>query len=524
MTLKNNRLLSTKQLFLIILPVIIYWSALMFNLGHTWDETYFVISSQNHYDFFEDVLKEIKSGGLNFANKNYYQKYFSYIPEHPSFFNVFGGFILYLTKKAGIQSDYMLQIFRLSNFILLAALIFYCKKISGFLYENSIFPFIAIICLLFFNPRFMTFSAMATSDFCMTVFSVGAAYYYLSNANNLKSKIFLSAAFCGVSGVSKISGFFIIPVIFLHLLLFNRKYFFKYLLIYLACIPIITYMFYPVLWPDIIQGIKFLNVFFLKHYQNYVMYFGKVYSPDTGPAPFHYPLFYFFFGNPEPFVLLLCASIVYIKKYFSKEHCFFFIYIFILFFMLMKPGSPSYDEIKLYLPAVPFMCFLCVKPFMRFLDYLPAFKYKFAVFIFFVFLSIFPALNNLKYPTLYYNLLSPSIQTLDKIGFDIDVRGELFSLDIIKFLNNSDKNDIAVRIAGQEPEIFYVYSRYFKILNKNIKCFLFQENFDCLILLNHKSLFQDVDYFYLKNAKPEISVKYKGIQIYSVYKKSNCKK
>ena len=523
MTLKNSPLLSPKQFFLIILPVIIYWAALLFNLGHTWDDTYFTISSQNHYSFFEEVFNDIKSGDFNFTNKNYYQRYFSYIPEHPSFFNVFGGFILYLTKKAGIQSDYMLQIFRLSNFILLLALIFYCKKITGLIYENSIFPFIAIICLLFFNPRFMTFSVMATSDFCMTVFSAGAAYYYLSNADNLKSKIFLSAVFCGVSGVSKISGFFIIPVIFLHLLLFNRKNFFKYSIIYLACIPIIIFIFYPVLSTDIFQGIKFLYGFFLNHYQNYVMYFGKVYSPETGPAPFHYPFFYLFFGNPEPFVLLLCASIIYVKKYFSKENCFFFIYIFLLFFMLLKSGSPSYDEIKLFLPAVPFICFLCVKPFLSFINFLPAVKYKIAIFLLFIFLSVFPALNNLKYPTLYYNIFSPSIQTLDKIGFDIDIRGELFSFDIIKFLNLSDKKNIAVRIAGQEPDIFHVYSHYYKNLNKNVDCSLFQENFDYLVLLNHKSLYQDIDYFYLKNATPEISVKYKGILLYSIYKKIEIK-
>ena len=189
-----------------------------------------------------------------------------------------------------------------------------------------------------------------------------------------------------------------------------------------------------------------------------------------------------------------------------------------LFIMLMKPGSPSYDEIKLFLPAMPFMCLLCLKPLEKFIACFKKMKYKILIFLCFVFFSVYPAINNLKYPTLYYNILAPSLKSLEKIGFDIDIRGELFSSDVIKILNSSDKNELSIRIAGQEPSIFNVYNSYYKVFNKRVECSLFQTKFDYLILLNHKSLFQKVDHYYWDNIKPEATVKYKGVTLYSVYK------
>ncbi len=119
---------------------------------------------------------------------------------------------------------------------------------------------------------------------------------------------------------------------------------------------------------------------------------------------------------------------------------------------------------------------------------------------------------------MYYNFFTGGFTSIEKLGFDINIRGELFDEKIIEFISKHSNNKCVVRIAGTDPDVFKI-NKYFNVLQFNIESAMFQKNWDFLILLNHKSLFEAEDFFYWNNIKPDLEKKKGGVRLWGIWQK-----
>jgi len=519
MLLLNQGKMKKICYIILFLTIFCYWLFQIFNIRHTWDESYFIKSSLMHYEYLN---KKINNKFVIIQAKDY----LAFTGEHPSLIKLLYGLPLAILYKLKYYPPFFLQIYRAPAVIFLFLLFYFIIKISRLLDFKEI-TILFILTFLFFNPRFIVFSAIGTLDFGAITFTVIAIYFFLkdillTNQKNIYHIKF--AIFIGLAGASKITGLFAIAVVFFYLLFFDRRLILKYIFSLIFISSVIIFIFYPALWQLDLQTLRAIHSFFFKHFQNYVYYLGNVYNPQTMNAPFHYILFYFFFGNPEIFLISLGVGFVFLLKPIDnikhqKFRIFILMFCIVLFYFILKPSAPKYDELKQLLLIYPFLAIIIGFALNKYFISSIKSVFKKIIICIILILIIFPTLTNLKFPTLYYNIFSGGLKYIEYLKNDIDIRGELFNNQIWQILNANIKytnKTINIRIAGQDPTIFEIYNK-FKILKFRVYSEFQLPNSDIVILLNHKSVFTKDDWRLWSETKPDYYEVYNDVILWKLY-------
>ncbi|HPP87397.1 MAG TPA: hypothetical protein PLM75_06010, partial [bacterium] len=479
-------------------------------IGMAWDEPDYLISSQNHFRlikyFFNDRAK-------------YQKHYFELIDwtNHPALTRWLQGFCYKFIKFYNIPYHN----FRLGNLIFLV--IFFIASYYLIFKNFGMDVFIYFLILNLINPTFIFYLVCGTLDFPIMAISlfIAAAYFYDTPKKNIYF-IFLIFAFC-FGLCTKLNSIIIIFICFITSILFEREKL-KYLIIALIIGIFSVILFYPFLWHNTLINYKNYLIFHLKHFQAYEYYFFKVYSPNTNPTPFHYPIFYFFVNFAEITVIFSIFGAVWLlltKQFFNKKIFLILCFAGLSIFLFLRPAIPTYNKTRLFSTALPFLNIIAALFINEIFQKPKKFYPKIIVVIFFV-ISLFSFVHTHPHIGSHFNIFlkGGGLKQAENFGLQIDTWGESLTLDILEFINKNFRYSARVAIIGHEPKTAY-YLQSINLLrrdlNFNIEFIIVNfQDYDYIIALNNKSLWSAEFY---QTAKKNI-LKTDTIEIYEVNKSS----
>jgi len=479
-----------KTIFTIIIFSVLYCAAFIYyidKIGITWDESDYIISSQNNF-------KLIK---LLFTDKEKFRDQFhelSYLAnQHPALARWMHG-VFY--KFINLYEAKFLN-FRLGNLIFI--FIFFagsCALILKFWDYKTLAVFFMINLL---NPSFIFYMVAGTMDFPLISFAILiAAAYFADLEKHMFLKIVFLCVAIGAGFAIKLNMVIFIFICFLTAIIFNKKKIFA-LSIAVISMFLILFIFYPALWQNTLTNFKNYFHFHLRHFQNYEFYFNKVYNDSSGFIPSHYAALYFFINFAEiSAVFGIAGSIYLLIKKTKTEETFFIIcaaWLQIAVF-IFKPGTPLYNKTRLFISSLPFINIIAAIFIVNVLQN----SYGRRKIIFSIVFSLCFVASCISFfrtsPELgsYFNffLCGGGSQKAEEYGLQIDTWGESLTLNKIEFINRTFKTNAKIYIAGHHPET----ARYLQSIKLFRKDFIFNkelfeekpDSFDYILLLNNKSL------------------------------------
>ncbi len=450
--------------YLLLLSYLILGIVIYDDYGISWDEYFHRISGFVSLNFFRELFGLDIYPGLEHST--------DFFKEDTKLYGVlFDLPMAYLEKKLSLtdsQEFYYLRHF--SNFF-----IFYLSSIFFYLILRKRFTsLLSLIGLLFWilSPRIFADSFYNLKDSVFLSFFVISLYFairfldYPSYKNAL-----LSSITCAFSIGVKILGIiapFIVIVFFILQFLDNKKFFNKYILIFVFFILFLggfTILFWPYLWSDpLINFIKAIKHFSSQPWPGTVFYLGDYVSAQN--LPWHYPIVWILISTPIIYLIffLLGSFLItlrLIKRFMSlsldrksndlwrgnneKMDVIFFLIFYFTLFLVITLNSTLYGGWRHLYFIYPCLIFISIKG-LEYIFRLFSLKYLFFLLVPFLFYNFFWMYNNHPYQFLYFNKLATNKpQNL----FELDYWG-VSNRSVLNYIIENNKTKISK---------IYVYSK-----------------------------------------------------------------
>ena len=476
-------------------------------LGLTWDEAYYYYPSLLVKEWLKNLIT------LNIHEILNVDRYFSLIKELPPM----GKYLLAISYGIGrsLGLSHILSLRWLFEILFILQLFIISKFFYRFFYKSEFSYYLPSLLMISF-PRVFAHAHFGTMDLLCTFFILLSTYFFLKFLTKGKNLYFFLFIFTSVLGIiTKFNN--LVHFAFLCFILIILKY--KKLKIHhyfsLFILPgILVFILWPWLWNAPIKKFTWYWNYFFHHQFTKVFFEGKVYSK----APFYYPIKMFFMTTPP---IIIIAFIFSLYQFYKEVKNSFFrnikkIYPYLIIFisafypmlLLMLPNAPTYDGIRLFLPAYPFLTMI--------ISYGIVYETKkYCKLIYFFILIGFLVDLKAYYPFYmsYYNIFCGNLKKISK-KYEITYWCEPFNENVIRYINNKIPKNSHVKFLAFQELIPQIYIKWGQMKKINIHS---SPPYDYHILYNRPAFFGRVEKYLYTRKTPIKVFYYKEVPLILIY-------
>jgi 4-amino-4-deoxy-L-arabinose transferase-like glycosyltransferase len=319
------------------------------DIGLTWDEPDYFMASESYIAWFNQLLTEPQSA----LTPESINRYWEPNHEHPPLDKEFSGAVWVIARR--LLDD--LTAHRLGNILLAGAMaaILYRMLTTEFGFWAGLVSVLSLLTM----PRFFFHAHLAALDVPAAAMIVFVTYLFWRTRFDprIRNSIFLGIVW-GLAISTKVNAFFLMPLLFLWVMIFHRT---RYLLFRLALASFIGVVVLLIVWPwlyydPIRRALDYLQFLTVAHWQIPQYYLGRNYMPP----PWHFPFVMVWAVIPlGTTILYFCGALRCLMK---RETLAFggLIFLNALFplVVLATGRSMVYDNERLFMPAFPFLAAL----------------------------------------------------------------------------------------------------------------------------------------------------------------------
>jgi 4-amino-4-deoxy-L-arabinose transferase-like glycosyltransferase len=261
-------------------------------IGLTWDEPAYIAASESYFDWFREVFSNPREA----FSQETIDFYWAVNHEHPPLDKIWSGLVWGAARL--IFDDLLAH--RLGNILLAAVLVplVYLLVAQNFGRLAGLASAMVLLSL----PRFFFHAHLAALDVpaAVVVFIVVFVFWRTKDLNGWKPTVILGVIW-GLAVATKINAVFVMPVLILWVLIFQRE---TRLFGRLAAASAIAFVIFVAAWPwlypqPIVRLIEYIRWITVDHWQIGQYYLGRFHMPP----PWHFPFVIGFAVTPV-FVLL----------------------------------------------------------------------------------------------------------------------------------------------------------------------------------------------------------------------------
>jgi 4-amino-4-deoxy-L-arabinose transferase-like glycosyltransferase len=303
---------------------------------------------------------------------------------------------------------------------------------------------VASVVTLFFMPRFFAEGHIGATEMTLCFFWVTTTLLF---AGSLKNKRLapLAGVCYGLAMSVKFTGFLLPAPLFLWALVFHRRRMAFPFLCLLIIGPLVFIALAPSMWRSPVAGFfQFLKMSLSRQHttQNPTLFLGRYY---TFSAPFYYAPFMVLVVTPAVSFLLFALGFIRALLGKLKDQLALAAIIHLCFFMALMamPYAPTYDGVRLFIPAFVFIALLAGYGFAGLIDRLSSRSGKIIGFIVppaalavLVLVSARPLLKVYPYGLEYYNELIGGPSGARKVGMETTYWWTVLDKDALAKIND----------------------------------------------------------------------------------------
>jgi len=268
-------------------------------IGLTWDEPAYIAASESYTEWFGELVSNPKQA----LDQETIDSYWEINHEHPPVDKIWSGTVW---RVARIVFDDLVA-HRMGNMLLVAALVAMLYLTVATEYGRTA-GFIAAAALLTL-PRFFFHAHLAALDMpaAVMIFAVLFVFWRTKDRTGLWSTIGLGIVW-GLAVATKVNAVFVMPILFLWLLIFKRelRLFVRLVLSSIIAFPIFLLSWpwlYPALFERIDEYIRFITI---DHWEIGQFYLHEFHMPP----PWHFPFVMLFAVVPLTLMLFCIVGVV----------------------------------------------------------------------------------------------------------------------------------------------------------------------------------------------------------------------
>lgn len=318
-------------------------------IGLTWDEPTYIAASESYNEWFGRLASNPKEA----LDHDIIDQYWAINHEHPPVDKIWSGVVWRVARLAFDD----LVAHRLGNMLLVAVLVAMLYLMVAETY-GRIAGFLAIGALLTL-PRFFFHAHLAALDMPAAVASFAVVYVFwkVKDRPGWWGTAVLGVVW-GLAVATKVNAVFVMPTLFLWLLLFQRevRVFVRLVLASILAFPIFVLSWpwlYPAPYDRIYEYVRFITV---DHWEIGQFYLHRFYMPP----PWHFPFVMVIAVVPLMFLLFYAVGVVRTAK--EKEHQalgVMFVFNSLVPLLALSIGqSMVYDNDRLFMPAFVYIAAL----------------------------------------------------------------------------------------------------------------------------------------------------------------------
>ncbi len=318
-------------------------------IGLTWDEPAYIAASESYAEWFGELVSNPKQA----LEQETIDSYWGINHEHPPVDKIWSGAAWRVSRL--IFNDLVAH--RMGNMLLVAALVAMLYLIVATEYGRTA-GFIAAAALLTL-PRFFFHAHLASLDIpaAVMVFAVLFVFWRTKDRTGLWSTIGLGVVW-GLAVATKVNAVFVMPILFLWLLIFKReiRLFVRLVLSSIIAFPIFLLSWpwlYPALFERIDEYIRFITI---DHWEIGQFYLHEFHMPP----PWHFPFVMSF--AVVPLTLMLFCLVGVVRTAVEKKNrglgTLFLFNALVPMIVLSVGESMVYDNERLFMPTFVYIAAL----------------------------------------------------------------------------------------------------------------------------------------------------------------------
>ncbi len=350
MTSKSMEETKDKRIAIILgLCTLVLLVATAPQIGLTWDEPAYIAASESYVEWFGELVTNPKQA----LDQETIDSYWEINHEHPPVDKIWSGAVWRLSRL--IFND--LAAHRMGNMLLVAALVAMLYLIVATEYGRTA-GFVAAAALLTL-PRFFFHAHLAALDMpaAVMIFAVLFVFWRTKDRTGLWSTIGLGVVW-GLAVATKVNAVFVMPILFLWLLIFKReiRLFVRLVLSSIIAFPIFL-LSWPWLYPAVYERIdEYIRFITIDHWEIGQFYLHEFHMPP----PWHFPFVILFAVVPLTLMLFCLVGVVRtaVKKKNRGLGTLFFFNALAPMIVLSIGESMVYDNERLFMPTFVYIAAL----------------------------------------------------------------------------------------------------------------------------------------------------------------------
>ncbi|MEJ2549127.1 MAG: glycosyltransferase family 39 protein [Anaerolineales bacterium] len=322
-------------------------------IGLTWDEPAYIAASESYVSWFGQLISNPKQA----LDQETIDAYWGINHEHPPADKIWSGAVWNVARLAFDD----LVAHRMGNMLLVAALVAMLYLMVAKEYGRTA-GFLAVAALLTL-PRFFFHAHLAALDMpaAVTIFAVVFLFWKTKDRSGAWSTLGMGLIWgvvWGMAVATKINAIFVMPVLFLWLLIFQREI---RLFIQLALASVMAFSIFLMTWPWLYPALA-------ERFEEYILFItvdhweiGQFYLHEfTMPPPWHFPFVMLF--AVVPLTLFLSTLIGTVRTVKEKTHrpmgVLLLLNALVPMLALSIGQSMVYDNERLFMATFPFLAAL----------------------------------------------------------------------------------------------------------------------------------------------------------------------
>ncbi len=348
MTTSKNSFLKSDIFVAVVLTAVafIILLATVNDIGLTWDEPAYIAASESYTawfgEFFSDPTAALSPESI--------EMYWEINHEHPPLDKIWSG-VFWAVSRALLPD---LVAHRLGNMILSSMLIGFIFLLVADVYERWVG--IAAAAFLFLMPRFFFHAHLAALDVAAAVMIVATVLAFWKTRMRQSWAVDVGLGLLwGAAVATKVNAVFILPTLFLWLLIFERQ---KRLLLRLLVMGVVALPVFFISWPwlyheTIGRTIEYILFITVDHWEIGQWYLNRFYMPP----PWHFPFAITLAVVPVMTLLLFFIGSIRVlaQKAARKFGAYLLLNAFVPILALAIGQSMVYDNDRLFIGSIPFV-------------------------------------------------------------------------------------------------------------------------------------------------------------------------
>jgi 4-amino-4-deoxy-L-arabinose transferase-like glycosyltransferase len=348
----SNTKTETKDIWIAVilaLLTIVLLVATAPQIGLTWDEPAYIAASESYMGWFDQLFSDPEQA----LEQETIDSYWSINHEHPPADKIWSGAVWSVARL--IFDDLVAH--RMGNMLMVAVLVaLLYLLVAGEYGRNAGFISVAALMTL---PRFFFHAHLSALDMPAAVMIFIVVYFFWKTKDSTKfwSTLGLGVIW-GLAVATKINAVFVMPIIFLWMLIFQReiRLFIRLVMAGITAFPIFL-LSWPWLYPAILERIEeYVRFITVDHWE-----IGQFYLHDFHmPPPWHFPFVMLFVV--VPLMIFVFSMVGIVRTSVEKKHRamgIMFIFNALVPLLALAIGeSMVYDNERLFMPAFVYIAAL----------------------------------------------------------------------------------------------------------------------------------------------------------------------